>query len=120
MTDPQRDPGVVMRESAGLLALVATRRLYEEQPTLWDLGESGRARTLEDFGHHFNSLSLLDAEAFDAHVRYCVRLFTARGFPLRWLDDAWRVMTLVMPAHLPSPVANMASSIVSKHAARAG
>ncbi len=115
MTEPTREPGVIIRESVAVLALLATRMLYEEQPALWELGEHGRARTLEDFGHHFKSLALLDAEAFDAHVRYCTRLFTARGFPLRWLDDAWRVMAVVSRAELPPAVGAEATRIVSRH-----
>lgn len=118
MTEPPRDPGVILRESVSLLALLATRTLYEEQPALWELGEQGRARTLEDFGHHFASLALLDAEAFDAHVSYCIRLFTARNLPLRWLDDAWRVMLGVVREQLPPAVAKEAMRILSKYVTR--
>ena len=76
------------------LAFLATERLYERQPQLWDLGERGRSRTLEDFGHHFRALAA-GPDPFRSHVEYCYELFAARGFPLRWLDDAWGIMSAI-------------------------
>ena len=96
-----------------MLALLATQELYEEQPELWEMGEHGRARTLEDFGHHFLALAALDETAFVAHVDYCIKLFEGRGLPLRWLDDAWRVMAHVAASHLPPEVAVRAATILS-------
>ena len=111
-SEPEREPLDVLRESVDLLALVATRRLYEEQPNLWDLGEHGRARTLEDFAHHFRRLSSLDREVFAEHVAYCERLFDQRDFPRRWLTDAWRTMEAVLTAELPPPVAEPAVALL--------
>ena len=88
-----------------MLAVLAARGLYEEQPELWRLGESGRARTIEDFNHHFRALQSLNAAAFAAHVAYCENLFAARGFPKQWLDDAWRWMRTVIRRELPTPCA---------------
>lgn len=110
---PERDPRAVLAESIGYLALVATRRLYDEQPALWDLGEHGRARTLEDFTHHLKALSTLDESTFTNHVAYCRRLFTERGLPLRWLDDAWRTLDAVLTDELPEPVHGAAVAILS-------
>ena len=97
----EREPRTVLAESIGYLALVATRRLYAEQPALWDLGEHGRARTLEDFTHHLKALTTLDEDTFRGHVEYCRRLFADRNLPLRWLDDAWRTMDAVLTEELP-------------------
>ena len=99
-----RDPRRVLAESVGYLALVATRRLYAEQPTLWDLGERGRARTLEDFTHHLKALATLDDTTFRNHVEYCRQLFTDRNLPLRWLDDAWHTIGAVLGDELPPSV----------------
>src|SRR5579864_1823173 len=52
----------------------------------------GVARVLEYFGHHFRALASLDAGFFLAQSEYCYGLFGRRGFPRRWLDDAWRIM----------------------------
>lgn len=113
MTDePERAPRTVLTESIGLLALLATRRLYEEQPQLWDLGEQGRARTLEDFTHHLKALANLSEEAFTAHVDYCQQLFAERDFPLEWLTDAWRVMADVLPRELPPSTHQLALAIL--------
>ena len=105
MTAPDpRDPRTVLGESVGYLALVATRRLYDEQPNLWDLGEHGRARTHEDFTHHLKALAALDEPTFRSHVDYCRQLFTDRELPLRWLDDAWRTIDAVLTDELPPHV----------------
>ena len=112
MKDRERAPRVLLTETAELLSLLATRALYEEQPELWRLGEYGRARTLEDFGHHFRALATLEKDVFEAHVRYCNELFKARGFPLRWLDDAWRHMENVIPRELPPVAAEPALDIL--------
>ena len=96
-----REPRTVLAESIGYLALVATRRLYDEQPELWDLGEHGRARTLEDFTHHLKALATLDETTFRTHVDYCERLFRERNLPHRWLEDAWRTIDAVLGDELP-------------------
>ena len=112
MTAPERDPRTVLAESVGYLALAATRRLYDEQPSLWDLGEHGRARTLEDFTHHLKALASLDEVTFRNHVDYCRRLFADRNLPLRWLDDAWRTMATVLTDELPAAVADPAVELL--------
>jgi hypothetical protein len=98
----ERDPRVVLQESIGLLALVATRRLYDEQPDLWRMGEDGRARTLEDFTHHLRALSSLSEDTFRRHVDYCLDLFARRNFPKQWLDDAWRTIAGVLRDEVPA------------------
>ena len=110
----ERDPRTVLAESIGYLALVATRRLYDEQPKLWDLGEHGRARTLEDFTHHLTALAALDDATFDHHVAYCHRLFTDRNLPLRWLDDAWRTLAAVLTDELPRHVHEPATALLAR------
>jgi hypothetical protein len=102
---PARDPADILEESAGLLAALATRAVYEEQPDLWRFGEAGRARTQEDFVHHFRTLATMDEVVFEAHVRYCEGLFSVRGYPLTWLQDAWRHMAAVVTAELPEAAA---------------
>lgn len=112
MRDLERGPSVLLAETAPMLSILATRGLYEEQPELWKLGERGRARTVEDFNHHFRALQLLHATAFRGHVEYCEKLFAARGFPRKWLDDAWRWMAIVIERELPRPVAEPALAIL--------
>jgi hypothetical protein len=102
---PPRDPADVLEENAVFLAALATRAVYEEQPDLWRFGEAGRARTQEDFVHHFRALATMDELVFEAHVRYCEGLFSVRGYPLRWLQDAWRHMAAVVTAELPEATA---------------
>jgi hypothetical protein len=114
MTETDRAPEAVLAEMAPVLALRATQELYREQPGLWSMGENGRVRTLEDFGHHFRALQSLNVHAFRAHVTYCRDLFTARGFPLRWLDDGWRWMAVVIERELPPPVAQTALTVLQK------
>ena len=109
---PERDPRTVLTESIGFLALVATRRLYDEQPQLWDLGEHGRARTVEDFTHHLKALATLDESSFRTHVEYCERLFRDRNLPHRWLDDAWRTIDAVLGDELPKSVQEPARHIL--------
>ncbi len=107
MTDEReddREASVVLAEAVGYLALTATRRLYEEQPDLWKLGEHGRARTLEDFTHHLRMLAGLSPPVVATHVAYCEGLWKARGFPRRWLDDAWRILDEVLRDELPQRV----------------
>ena len=89
----------------GLLAALATRAVYQEQPDLWRFGEAGRARTLEDFVHHFRALATMDEVVFEAHVRYCEGLLSVRRFPFTWLQDAWRHMAVVVTAELPEAAA---------------
>jgi hypothetical protein len=102
---PPRDPADVLEENAGFLAALATRAVYEEQPDLWRFGEAGRARTQEDFVHHFRALATMDEVVFEAHVRYCEGLFSVRDYPLTWLQDAWRHMAAVVTAELPEATA---------------
>ena len=97
--EPQRPPGVILAERAEHLAFLATEQTYVRQPELWEMGEHGRARTLEDFGHHFRAMARGTA-AFQAHIEYCEKLFTSRNFPLRWLDDAWQTMGEICSAEL--------------------
>jgi hypothetical protein len=111
-TLPARDPAVVLREAIGHLAFVATRAHYAEQPDLWALGEHGRARTLEDYTHHFRHLAPLREELWAAHLRYCEELFSRRGFPQAWLTDAWRIMGDVLTAELPAEVAEPARALL--------
>lgn len=103
---------MVLHEALGHLALLATRRLYDEQPDLWKLGEHGRARTLEDFTHHLRALSTLSEDTFRRHVDYCLDLFASRNFPKRWLDDAWRVMATVLRDEMPRPVSEPATAVL--------
>ena len=112
MKDEERSPRDVLTETAPLLAVLATRGLYDEQPDLWQLGERGRRHTLEDFGHHFAALQVLDQALFRRHVAYCASLFHARGFPQRWLDDAWRWMAIVIERELPRSTADPALAIL--------
>lgn len=102
-----------MSENVGLLATLATRALYAEQPDLWQRGEYGRARTLEDFTHHFRALAPMDEVVFEAHVRYCEGLFAARGYPHKWLEDAWRHMALVVAAELPDVAARQVLTVLN-------
>jgi hypothetical protein len=116
LSSPPRDPADVLEEGTGLLAALATRAVYEEQPGLWRFGEAGRARTQEDFVHHFRALATMDQVVFEAHVRYCEGLFSARGYPRTWLQDAWRHMAAVVAAELPqaaaTPVMQLLVSVV--------
>lgn len=99
-----RRPERVLGEAVGHLAFLATQRHYAEQPALWQLGERGRARTLEDYEHHFRRLGVLDADVWRGHLDYCDELWTARGFPRRWLADAFRIMGDVVRDELGSDV----------------
>lgn len=112
MKDSERPPDVVLAELAPMLSILATRGLYEEQPELWEMGERGRAHTLEDFNHHFRALQPLDASVFRSHVQYCQNLFAAREFPQRWLDDAWRWMAAVIERELPKAAAESALAVL--------
>lgn len=113
MKAEERPGRVVLSEAAGMLAFRATEALFDEQPDLWKMGEGGRARTLEDFGRHFESLATLDRELFSAYVRYCETLFDNHGFPRRWLTDAWRIMGAVMRDQLPRSLADQATAILA-------
>jgi len=112
MKSVDRPPVLLLSEAAPMLAFKATDALYEEQPELWKIGERGRARTLEDFGHHFQALASLDATVFADHVAYCRALFQNRGFPFKWLDDAWRVMADTLQRELPPEVAEPAIQVL--------
>ncbi|HEY8679119.1 MAG TPA: hypothetical protein VIN39_10875 [Candidatus Dormibacteraeota bacterium] len=117
MSNPEREPTMVLSEAVGMLSFAALRALYEEQPALWQMGERGRARTLEDFAHHFESLATLDPDAFSAHVRYCETLFDHHHFPRQWLTDAWRVMALVIGREMPPAVATQAIEVLTSGSA---
>lgn len=84
---PPRTDAQWLLESAAWLALQATTRTYAAQPGLWQLGEDGRARTIEDFNHHLRAAAAGENQ-WREHLRYCLVLFDARGFPQRWLTDA--------------------------------
>jgi hypothetical protein len=107
-----RPPTVVLSEAAPMLAFKATAALYEQQPDLWRMGERGRARTLEDFGRHFEALANMDRDLFAAHVAYCQNLFANLGFPAAWLTDAWRVMADTVQRELPPAVADQAIQVI--------
>jgi hypothetical protein len=107
-------------ELTDFLAVVATRAMYDEQPELWQLGEQARARTLEDFGHHFRALATLDEMVFTSHVEFCMDLFRQRSFPQQWLTDGWRHMAAVMERELPPKVAEEAGRVLRLGVADAG
>jgi len=112
LSEPPRPAQRVLIEYQGVHTLRATDALYEEQPDLWRLGENGRMHTFDDFAHHFASLTTLDIEVFASHVRFCNDLFSQRGFPLRWLTDAWRIMQQVLERELPPALAQEAIETV--------
>lgn len=112
--DDEREPVAVLTEAVGSLALTATRRLYDEQPDLWKLGEHGRARTLEDFTHHLRMLAGLSPAVFQNHVAYCEGLWAARKFPRQWLDDAWRILDGVLRDELPPRVHEPACDLLRR------
>lgn len=84
---PPRTEAQWLLESSSWIALVATTTTYAAQPGLWQLGEEGRARTVEDFNHHLRA-AVGGETQWREHLRYCLVLFDARGFPQRWLRDA--------------------------------
>lgn len=98
----ERPVDTVLAETAAHLAYLATEALYAEQPELWDLGERGRFHTLNDFTLHFQAVAS-GRDGFAAHVAYSRELFEDKGFPQRWLADAWRVMREMAVAHLQDP-----------------
>lgn len=100
MTD--RPVDVVLTETAPYLAYLATESLYAEQPNLWDLGERGRFHTLNDFTLHFQAVASGEG-GFASHVAYSKELFEDKGFPQKWLVDAWRVMRETASNHLEDP-----------------
>lgn len=112
MSPPPRPPAVVLREAVGHLSFVATERHYAEQPGLWELGEHGRARTLEDYGHHFTHLATLQPGTWQRHLAYCDELWRSRGYPREWLDDAFRIMADVMRDELDRDVAAPALALL--------
>lgn len=97
---PPRAPHAWLRESIGWVALLATNRTYAAEPGLWRLGEQGRARTIEDFTHHLRAVLGGDAH-WRKHLDYSVRLFDARGFPQRWLIDAFATLCDVLAEAFP-------------------
>ncbi len=113
MIESEREPTQVLAEASPMLAFEATAALYEEQPGLWKLGEPGRARTLEDFGRHFECLATLDRDQYAGYVRYCEKLFDNHGFPRQWLTDAWRIMALVIRRRMPAPIAQVAIDVLA-------
>jgi hypothetical protein len=92
---PQRVDALWLRESIDWLALMATSRTYAHHPELWRLGEQGRARTIEDFTHHLRAALAGDLQ-WREHLTYSVTLFDARGFPQRWLRDAFVTLSAVL------------------------
>lgn len=92
---PQRDDATWLLESMGWLALMATTQTYAEQSGLWRLGEEGRARTIEDFTHHLRAAVAGELQ-WREHLRYSLALFDARGFPQRWLRDAFPTLSAVL------------------------
>lgn len=110
---PARSARAVLGEMVGYLALVATRRHYDEQPDLWRLGEHGRARTLEDYEHHFRAVANLEEVTWRRHVDYCERLFAEREYPRRWLLDAWRIMGDTLRAEVDAEVADQALALLA-------
>jgi hypothetical protein len=116
----QRSSQRVLVELAEFLAVLATRSLYDEQPELWQLGERGRAHTLEDFGHHFRALATLDEAVFASHVQFCIDLFRQRSYPQQWLTDGWRHMAAVIERELPPEVAEDAIRVLRQGVAGAG
>lgn len=100
---PRRSARAWLQESLSSLALLATRDTYAQQPSLWELGEHGRARTIEDFEHHLRAAMGTDA-GWDAHLAYCLELFEARGYPHHWLTDAFATLSRVLVENLPSDV----------------
>lgn len=100
---PARSTHAWVAESLETLALLATRRTYEAEPGLWRLGEHGRARTLEDFTHHLRAALGNDA-LWTKHLAYSLELFDARGFPQRWLTEAFATLREVVLDSFPDSV----------------
>ena len=107
------DAEEILYAAAPHLAELATQRMYAEQPALEAMGDSGRAHTVEDFGHHFRALASMDPERFTDHVRYCVGLFDARSFPQAWLTDAWRHMAAVISQEMTPEIAGPAVAVLA-------
>jgi len=105
-------PPRFLAAEADRLAQLCTANLYREKPALAALGDRGREHTRADFGYHFVALADLSEARFAEHVRYCVGLFEARGFPLVWLDDAWRHMAAVIAAEAPPEVSGPALALM--------
>ena len=101
---PERPAAAWLAESRGFLALLATRDTYIAQPALWELGEYGRARTLEDFTHHLHAAGGTQQQ-WDHYLAYCLSLFDQRGFPFRWLTDAFATLARLLAENLPESVA---------------
>lgn len=119
--DPeQRSPPRVLVELTEFLAVMAARSMYDEQPELSELGERGRAHTIEDFGHHFRALATLDEAVFASHVQFCIDLFRHRSFPQQWLRDGWRHMAVVIRRELPPEVADDALRVLRQGVMDAG
>lgn len=100
---PARPPAAWLDECRSVIALLATRDTYAEQPELWELGEHGRARTIEDFEHHLRAARGTDRQ-WREYVAYCLELFDARGFPFRWLTDAFATLSRVLAEHFPADI----------------
>lgn len=110
---PPRDPQAWLTESIGWLALMATRRTYRADPGLWRLGEHGRARTVEDFSHHLRA-ALGGEDLWHRHLEYCIKLFDARGFPQRWLYDAFSTLRGVLADSFPADVTQAVDSLLGE------
>ncbi|MGI8609657.1 MAG: hypothetical protein ACR2MY_10600 [Candidatus Dormibacteria bacterium] len=99
----ERAPGFINIEvlfnAAPALAELATQRLYAEQPQLERMGVSGREHTVEG--------------------RFCVGLFDARGFPQKWLTDAWRHIEAIITDEMEAAIAVPAVAVLSSGLAAA-
>jgi len=108
MSNLEREPTMVLSEAVGMLSFAALRALYEEQPALWQMGERGRARTLEDFAHHFESLATLDPDAFASF------LADQRDLGTKWAPRYVRIVDA-----LPVGATNSIADQTSRHTRQA-
>jgi len=112
--DENRNPSVVLKEAVHALALAATQQHYKNQPALWKMGEWGRARTLEDYAHHFTTHSTLDVETWKGYLKWCEEFWDKRGYPHVWLTDGWAIMRQVLQEKMHPEVAKKAIAILDK------
>ncbi len=112
---PQRPAQAWLDESVGWIALLATRHTYAAQPALWELGEWGRARTIEDFTHHLRA-AIAGSRHWRRHVAYCLTLFDRRGYPFRWLTDAFATLSVILAEELPQALTIQARTVLGSGA----
>eukprot|EP00026_Physarum_polycephalum_P020553 Phypoly_transcript_23206.p1 GENE.Phypoly_transcript_23206~~Phypoly_transcript_23206.p1 ORF type:complete len:146 (+),score=18.13 Phypoly_transcript_23206:112-549(+) len=110
--DENRSVNVVIKEAVHYLAYLATVDHYHVQPTLWKMGEWGRARTLEDYTHHFVALSSLDTGVWKSHLSWCEGFWDSRKYPHEWLTDGWAIMREVITNNLHPAVAQKANGML--------